>query len=174
MRLSHGHRKPKTLDRRRKAVSARGRRLFALSTSVGGQLRFIGVVAKAGEQKAQVRIFPEFSAGLKGLEDYSHLIILYWFHLRNNEKARQTLLVYPKKHATKVETGVFVCRSPSRPNPIGLCIAELLKVDECMLTVSGIDAYASSPIIDIKPYLPRADSFPNARVPDWTRHGPPT
>jgi tRNA-Thr(GGU) m(6)t(6)A37 methyltransferase TsaA len=145
-----------------------------VSTSVDGQLRFIGVVAKAGEQKAQIRIFPEFSAGLKGLKNYSHLIVLYWFHLRDNKKERQTLLVFPRKHMVKIETGVFACRSPSRPNPIGLCIVELLKVEECMLTVSGLDAYVNSPIIDIKPYLPRADCFPSARVPDWTRHGPLT
>lgn len=84
------------------------------------------------------------------------------------------MLVFPKKHAVKVETGVFACRSPSRPNPIGLCVVELLRVDECVLTVKGLDAFEGSPIVDMKPYLPRADCILNAQTPGWTKHGPPT
>jgi len=139
-----------------------------------GELHFIGIVEKAGEQEARVRVFPEFCAGLKGIEDFSHLIILYWIHLCDNEEERSTLLVFPKRHAVKVKTGVFASRSPSRPNPIGLCVVELLKVEKCVLTVKGLDAFEGSPIIDIKPYIPRADSIPNARVPEWTWHGPKT
>jgi tRNA-Thr(GGU) m(6)t(6)A37 methyltransferase TsaA len=141
---------------------------------VKGELGFIGVVEKAGEQETKVRIFPEFCAGLKGIEDFSHLIILYWIHLRDNEEERRTLLVFPRRHAVNVETGVFACRSPSRPNPIGLCVVELLKIEECTLTVKNLDALEGSPIIDIKPYIPRADSIHNARVPEWTLHGPKT
>ena len=139
-----------------------------------GELHFIGIVEKAGEQEARVRVFPEFCNGLKGIEDFSHLIILYWIHLRDNEEERRTLLVFPKRHAVKVKTGVFASRSPSRPNPIGLCVVELLKVEKCVLTVKDLDAFEGSPIIDIKPYIPRADSIPNARVPEWTCHGSKT
>ena len=142
--------------------------------SAKGELRFIGVVEKAGEQEARVRVFPEFCTGLKGVEDFSHLIILYWIHLRNSEEERRTLLVFPRRHAVDVEKGVFACRSPSRSNPIGLCVVELLKIDRCILTVKGLDALEDSPIIDIKPYITRADAIPNARVPEWTLHGPPT
>jgi tRNA-Thr(GGU) m(6)t(6)A37 methyltransferase TsaA len=122
-------------------------------------------VEKAGEQEADIRIFKEYCAGLRGTEEYSHLIILYWFHLRDNEKNRLTLLVTPRTHALSVEKGVFACRSPSRPNPIGLCIAQLIRVEECTLTVKGLDALEGSPIIDIKPYVPRADLFLNAHAP---------
>jgi tRNA-Thr(GGU) m(6)t(6)A37 methyltransferase TsaA len=142
--------------------------------SKNAELRFIGVVEKAGEDEAVVRIFHEFCAGLKGINDFSHIIILYWAHLRDNEKERQTLLVFPRKHAVNVETGVFACRSPSRPNPIGLCVTELLKVEGCNLTVKGLDAFEGTPIVDIKPYLPRADRISDARIPEWTQHGPPT
>jgi len=138
------------------------------------ELHSIGIVEKAGEQEAQLRIFPEFCAGLKRIESFSHIIILYWAHLRDNEKERQTLLVFPKKHALHVETGVFACRSPSRPNSIGLCVVQLLEVDECVLTVKGLDAFEGSPIIDIKPYLSRADCVLDSRAPEWTKHGPPT
>lgn len=138
------------------------------------EIHFIGTVEKEGEDEAQIRIYPEYCGGLTGISEYSHAIILCWLHLRGNEKERQTLLVFPKRHARNVETGVFACRSPSRPNPIGLCVVELLSVDECILTVKGLDADKDSPIIDIKPYLPKADSIPNARVPHWTSHGPKT
>ncbi len=145
-----------------------------LESGTTSELRFIGVVEKAGEQQARIRIFKRYCAGLKGVEEYSHLIILYWFHLRDNEKERQTLLVVPRRHSLRVEKGVFACRSPSRPNPLGLCVVRLLKAEECILTVEGLDALEGSPVIDIKPYLPKADLFQNARAPVWAEEGPPT
>ncbi|MGB9854760.1 MAG: tRNA (N6-threonylcarbamoyladenosine(37)-N6)-methyltransferase TrmO [Candidatus Bathyarchaeales archaeon] len=135
-----------------------------------GEVRFIGVVEEAGEQRAKIRVFPEFCSGLKGIEGFSHLIILYWIHLRDSEAERRTLLVFPRRHKVNVKTGVFACRSPSRPNPIGLCVVELVEVKNCVLTVRGLDAFEGSPIVDIKPYIPRIDSFPEARVPDWMLH----
>jgi len=139
-----------------------------------GELHFIGIVEKAGEEEAKIRIYPEFCAGLKGIGDFSHLIILYWIHLRDNEEERRTLLVFPKRHSRNVETGVFASRSPSRPNPIGLCVGKLLKVEDCVLTVKELDALENSPIVDIKPYIPRADAIPDAHAPKWTQDGPKT
>jgi len=139
-----------------------------------GEIHFIGIVEKSGEQEAKVRLFQDFCAGLKGIEDFSHLIILYWIHLRDKEEERRALLVFPRRHAVNVEVGVFACRSPSRPNPIGLCVVELVRVEGCTLTVRDLDALEGSPVIDIKPYLPTAESIPNARVPEWTGHGPQT
>jgi len=162
-------------DRRRQILEReKSKRLGTSNMDAKSELRFIGVVEKTGEQEAEVRIFPEFCAGLKGIEDFSHLIILYWIHLRDNEEERRTLLVFPRRHAVNVETGVFACRSPSRPNPIGLCVVELLKIEECLLTVKYLDALEGSPIIDVKPYIPRADSIPNAQVPEWNLQGPKT
>ena len=131
------------------------------------KLKFVGVVEKVKEDEAVIKIFPEFCEALKGLEDYSHLIVLYWIHLRDDEENRRMLLVYPKRHAVNVLTGVFACRSPSRPNPIGLCVVELVRKEGCKLTVKGLDALEGSPIIDIKPYVPKLDSVPNARTPEW-------
>jgi len=132
------------------------------------EVRFIGYVRKAGEE-SEIEILNEFQKGLTGIEEFSHLIILYWMHMRDSEEERRTLLVYPRRHAVNVLKGVFACRSPSRPNPIGLCVVELVRVEGNMLTVRGLDAFENSPIIDIKPYLPRNDSIPDARVPEWTR-----
>lgn len=150
------------------------RRSTALNKNAGAELCFIGVVERTKGEEARIRIFKEYCPGLRGIEEYSHLIILYWSHLRDNDKERQTLLVFPRRHEVNVEKGVFACRSPSRPNPIALCIVQLLKTDECVLTVKGLDAYEGSPIIDVKPYVPRADSIPNAKAPPWTEKGPQT
>jgi tRNA-Thr(GGU) m(6)t(6)A37 methyltransferase TsaA len=137
-------------------------------------LKFIGIVRNVKDSVSQIEIFPAFCDGLKGIAAFSHIIVLYWAHMRDSESERNTLLVFPRRHAANVETGVFACRSPSRPNPIGLCVVELVKVDECLLAVKGLDALQETPIIDIKPYIPRADSIPDAKTPEWTCHGPPT
>ncbi len=138
-----------------------------------GEVKFIGVVEDAGEL-SRVRIFPEFCPGLQALDRFSHIIILYWFHLRDNEEERRVLQVTPRRHPGVPQVGVFASRSPSRPNPIGLCVTQLVKIQDCTLLVRGLDASEGSPVIDIKPYISRADSVPDARVPEWTSRGPPT
>jgi tRNA-Thr(GGU) m(6)t(6)A37 methyltransferase TsaA len=138
------------------------------------ELNFIGVVESASKTEAKVRIFSEFCAGLEGVEDFSNIILLYWFHLRDKEEERRTLQVIPRRHPGAPQVGVFASRSPSRPNPIGLCVVELTKIENCILFVKGLDADESSPVIDIKPYIPRADSISDARVPEWTSRGPIT
>ena len=138
-----------------------------------GEVKFVGVVEDADEL-SRVRIFPEFCVGLQSLDRFSHVIIFYWFHLRDKKEERRVLQVTPGRHPGAPQVGVFASRSPSRPNPIGLCVTELVKIQDCALLVRGLDASRGSPIIDIKPYIPRADSIPDARVPEWTSRGPPT
>jgi tRNA-Thr(GGU) m(6)t(6)A37 methyltransferase TsaA len=142
--------------------------------SLNGHLRAIGVVKKAGEQEAQIHVFPKFKDGLKGITDFSHIIVLYWAHLRTSEEERNTLQVYPKRHGVKTKVGVFACRSPTRPNPIGFCVVELMQKNGCDMTVKGLDAFEGSPILDIKPYLPRADVIQDAYTPEWSWRGPQT
>ena len=138
-------------------------------------LRFIGVVEKADERGvSKIRIFDEFCDGLDGLDSFSHILILYWFHLRDTEEERGVLRVIPRRHQGSPEVGVFASRSPSRPNPIGLCVVELVKMEGNILLVKGLDAFEGSPVIDIKPYNPRADAFPEAVVPPWALRGPKT
>ncbi|MEE8631837.1 MAG: TrmO family methyltransferase, partial [Candidatus Bathyarchaeia archaeon] len=98
-------------------------------------MKFVGVVEKTAPDTAKIQVHPEFCDGLKGIEQFSHLIILYWIHLRDTEADRRTLRVYPRRHSVNIETGVFACRSPSRPNPLGLCVVELIDVKDCTLTV---------------------------------------
>jgi tRNA-Thr(GGU) m(6)t(6)A37 methyltransferase TsaA len=131
------------------------------------EVHFVGVVESVKGDRAKIRVFPKFCDGLKGIEDFSHLIVLYWLNLCDNEEERQTLLVFPRRRAVNVLTGVFACRSPARPNPIGLCVVELLKREGCDLTIRGLDALEKSPVVGIKPYVPKVDSVQNARVPEW-------
>jgi tRNA-Thr(GGU) m(6)t(6)A37 methyltransferase TsaA len=131
------------------------------------EIRFIGEVVKIDRETTTLQIFPQYHDGLKDMACYSHLIVLYWAHRRDNQDERQTILVFPKRHGRKVETGVFACRSPSRPNPVCLCVVELLEVEDCSLKVRGLDAESGSPIVDIKPYHPHSDSVPNAKFPEW-------
>jgi tRNA-Thr(GGU) m(6)t(6)A37 methyltransferase TsaA len=134
----------------------------------------IGIVESVDDVLSRVRVFPEFYDGVFRLDEFSHLIVLYWFHLKDREEERRVLRVVPKRHQAKTEVGVFASRSPSRPNPIGLCVVELVKVEGCVLTVRGLDAFEGSPVVDVKPYLPRADFVASVRTPEWVSHGPPT
>ncbi|MGQ9788466.1 MAG: tRNA (N6-threonylcarbamoyladenosine(37)-N6)-methyltransferase TrmO [Candidatus Hadarchaeaceae archaeon] len=139
-----------------------------------GELRFLGTVERVENGETEIVIFPEFCPGLKGIENYSHLVVLYWFHQRDNAEERRVLQVIPKRHPGAPLVGVFASRSPSRPNPIGMCVVELIKLENCRLRVKGFDGVEGSPIVDIKPYLPRADSVPEARAPEWMSRGPAT
>jgi tRNA-Thr(GGU) m(6)t(6)A37 methyltransferase TsaA len=139
-----------------------------------GRVHFIGQVEEVGDETSRIRIFPEYAKGLYKLEDYSHIIVLYWLHLRDNEKDRSVLRVIPRAHEGAPEVGVFSSRSPSRPNPIGLCVVKLARIEKNILTVEGLDALVGSPIVDIKPYLPRAEMVADAKVPQWAERGPRT
>ena len=141
--------------------------------SLEGKVRFIGAVESANEV-SKIKIFPMYLKGLRNIDQFSHLIVLYWLSLRDNEDERRILSVIPRKHPGAPRMGVFATRSPSRPNPIGLCVVRLLKVEDHALSVEGLDALEGTPIVDIKPYIPRADAIPDATVPEWTSHGPKT
>ncbi len=138
------------------------------------KLRPIGFVAKVEGDTSQITVLPEYEDGLQGLSNFSHIIILTWLHLNDGEEQRHTLKVTPHRHKGAPEVGVFASRSPARPNPIGLTVCQLLDVGERTLTVRELDAAEGTPIVDIKPYIVRADCVPDARSPSWTAEGPKT
>jgi len=98
-----------------------------------------------------VEIYGEFADGLKDVEQFSHLFMLYWCGRADREK----LQTYTP-HGTEIR-GVFACRSPSRPNPIAICIVKLLKREGNCLHVQGLDAIDGSYLLDIKPFYPDLD-----------------
>jgi tRNA (adenine37-N6)-methyltransferase len=118
---------------------------------LSGTVNFIGVVEKVDGDYSTILIYPQYAAGLDGLDAYKRLYIIYWLHEGDKPTRRATLRVIPRRHGAIEERGVFSTHSPHRPNPIGLTIVDLMNVEENKLLVHGLDAFEGSPIIDIKP-----------------------
>lgn len=105
-----------------------------------------------------LEIFPEYTAGLKDLDGFSHIILLYHFHCAG----RMTLAERPFADI-KSERGIFAIRHFCRPNPIGLSVVELLGIEGNILRVRGMDILDSTPLLDIKPYIFQFDNRTNVR-----------
>ncbi len=101
--------------------------------------------------KGQVKVFAEFADGLRDLDGFSHIYLLYHFHQAPPAK----LLVKP--FLQDVERGVFATRAPCRPNAIGLSIVKLLKREGNILHVEDVDILDGTPLLDIKPYTSKFD-----------------
>ena len=129
------------------------------------------VITNAGHEELRHRVAvskiiidPKFAKGLKDLEGFSHMYVLFLLH--EAPKWRGNLMVHPRGRSDLEERGVFATRSPHRPNPIALTLVRLLSKRGRVLTVKGLDAYDGSPVLDLKPY-DRHDSTPRPRVPFW-------
>ncbi len=111
----------------------------------------------------EIVIDKKYALGLDGIEDYSHVIIVYWMdkehecHLKHHPQGRQDIPFI----------GIFACRCPQRPNRIAMSTVELIKRSGNKLTVKGLDIVSGTPIIDIKPYTPQYDEVKNAKIPKW-------
>ncbi len=106
----------------------------------------------AAHVEGTVHFRESYVEGLKDLEGFSHIYLIYIFH----KAERIRLTVTPFMDST--ERGVFATRSPLRPNHIGLSIVQLVKIENGMLTVKGIDVLDETPLLDIKPYIRNFDS----------------
>lgn len=102
-------------------------------------------------------IFPEYEDGLRDLEGFSHVYLIYHFHRVDSVK----LTVKP--FLQDVERGVFATRAPCRPNPIGLSVVELLRREGTTLHLKGVDILDGTPLLDIKPYTEKFDRFVPSR-----------
>ena len=107
----------------------------------------------------QVMLLPDYEGGLDGLEDFSHVILLYFFH---NAEPGYDLVVTP--YLDSEPHGLFATRYPRRPNPIGLSVVRLVRREGHVLHVDGIDVLDGTPLLDIKPYVPPFDAFPEATM----------
>ena len=99
----------------------------------------------------RVEIFPEYTGGLQGIEEFSHLILIYAFHRSSGYE----LLVKP--FLDDQTHGLFATRHPRRPNPIGFSVVELVARQERFLEIIGADMLDETPLLDIKPYVPDFD-----------------
>jgi len=115
-----------------------------------------GIGGKGTE--ATVEIYPEFKAGLRDLDGFSHIILLYHFHLAG----KSALMVKP--FLDDESRGIFATRSPLRPNPIGMTAVRLIKIKDNRLTVENVDMIDGTPLLDIKPCLPMIDDIQDLRV----------
>lgn len=105
-----------------------------------------------------IEIYPEFVEGLKHLEGFSHIILLYHLH----QVKKTELIVTPFMDTEK--RGVFATRAPTRPNPIGLSIVELKHIHGNQLELGNIDILDGTPLLDIKPYVPDFDQPENVKI----------
>jgi tRNA-Thr(GGU) m(6)t(6)A37 methyltransferase TsaA len=114
--------------------------------------------SRARGARGRVRIDSRFQAGLKDLEGFERVWLIYWLH-----KARgPSLLVTP--FLDNRQRGVFATRSPARPCPIGMSVVRLLAVHGGILDVEDVDVIDGTPLLDVKPYVPEFDSHPNSKA----------
>ena len=136
----------------------------------GLELQPIGRIERS-ERGTVLRLFPAYRDGLTGIQEFSHLWVLYWFHENDNPESRSVLRVHPRKDPRNPLTGVFGTRSPLRPNLIALSLCKIREVlpEAGEIVVDSLDAREGSPLIDIKPYLPHSDCTDDLRLPEWAR-----
>jgi len=113
---------------------------------------------KARNIDGYIEIYPEYAEGLKDLEGFSHLIILFHMH-----KVKDFSLIVKPEISSEMR-GVFSTRSPKRPNPIGFTVVKLIKIESLIISIRGVDMLDSTPLIDIKPYIPESDSISKAKI----------
>jgi len=104
----------------------------------------------------RVEVFREYEAGLKDIETFSHIFLLYKFDKAGEVKLVRSTFLDDDEH------GIFASRHPSRPNGIGISIVKLLMRTDNILKIEGIDVLDKTPLIDIKPYIPRFDLIETA------------
>ncbi|MCI5651377.1 MAG: tRNA (N6-threonylcarbamoyladenosine(37)-N6)-methyltransferase TrmO [Ruminococcus bromii] len=118
-----------------------------------------------GEDVSTIVLNEEYHSGLKGLEDFTHVIILYYLDKAAYQKEKH-LQRRPQNREDMPLVGIFSQRGKDRPNQIGMTSVRIVSVDGAALTVKGLDAIDGTPVLDIKPYYPVYDKK-DAKVPEW-------
>lgn len=114
--------------------------------------------AAAPEETATIEVLDAYRAGLRDLEGFDYLHIIAWLH----RGQREALVVKP--FLDDAEHGVFATRAPARPNRLGLSVVRLVAIDGPILTIAGNDMVDGTPVLDIKPYVPRFDVRETGRI----------
>ena len=115
---------------------------------------------------SEIILDKRFDEELEGVEEYSHLLILFWLS-RVREAGRKMKKIHPKSRQDLPLVGIFGTRTQYRPNPVGLTLVKLLERKKNVLKVRGLDALNGTPVIDIKPISPRNEFPKKTRVPKW-------
>jgi len=115
----------------------------------------------SSEAVGRVEVFKEYEAGLKDIETFSHIYLLYLFDRAEGIELVRTTFLDDELH------GIYATRHPCRPNGIGMSIVKLINRDDNILVVAGVDMLDKTPLLDIKPYIPKYDAIDSASE-GWT------
>ncbi len=126
----------------------------------------VGVVGKK-EETTWIEIFEPYCDALLGLDGFSHIQVLFWFHENDTAERRNTLRVHPRGDKKNPLTGVFATHSPLRPNLIGLTLCKIKSIQDRRIEIEDIDAFDGTPVIDVKCFISGSTSETEVRVPDW-------
>jgi tRNA-Thr(GGU) m(6)t(6)A37 methyltransferase TsaA len=130
----------------------------------------IGKVHKRGPATT-IKIDQPYQDALAGLDGFSHVWVFWWFDRNDTPSQRRTLKVYPRGNVQNPLTGVFATRSPRRPNLIALTLCKIQSVGPGVVHIDQIDAFDETPVVDLKPYIPRYDRAEAVRLPKWLTRG---
>jgi tRNA-Thr(GGU) m(6)t(6)A37 methyltransferase TsaA len=139
------------------------------------EMHAIGVIASPvtdigftdwAEVVSEIRLDDDLVPGLRGLLDYSHIVVVFYLD-RVHFNAATDLVRHPRDRTDWPLTGVFATRTQYRPNPIGVTTARLLGIQGNVLTVKGLDALEGTAVLDIKPYMPDIELAQSAVAPAW-------
>jgi tRNA-Thr(GGU) m(6)t(6)A37 methyltransferase TsaA len=119
-----------------------------------------------GKVESRVVLQPEYRAGLQGIEQFSHALIVTILHEARFEPSKH-LIRRPRGLDFMPEVGIFAQRAKDRPNPLGITAVSIVGVESGVLLVRGLDAINGTPVVDVKPYYPAYDRVKNASVPEW-------
>ena len=168
------------IERIRRALT-RGHEAFPELPEV--RLRPIGVVRNGVKDtnalaeidveslKSRIVLRPEYEEALLGLHAWSHLIVLFWPHLVPEEVRGSKLRLHPRDDPENPLQGVLATRAQIRMNPILCTAVRVLGIKGTVIRVQGLDAIDGTPVLDVKPYIPRFDSVPEAVMPEWVTRG---
>ena len=132
----------------------------------------VGKIKKQGAS-VEIRIEDKYKDALLGLDDFSHIIVCYWFHKNDSKDKRTVLQVHPRNNERNPRRGVFATHSPMRPNLIAVSICRILSIAGSIIFIDDIDAFDGTPVIDIKGFMPNTIPTSDIKVPSWAkRHSP--
>ena len=121
------------------------------------------------ENEYRLEVEPQYQDAFLGLEQFSHIDVIYWLDANDTDDGRAVLRVHPRGDRANPLTGVFATRSPLRPNPIAVSRCRVLAIKGDHITIDAIDARHGSPLIDIKAHIPPEDNDTEIRLPEWVK-----
>jgi len=113
----------------------------------------VGIIRKQ-EKTVSIEIYEEYKDALLGLDQFSDIIVCFWFHRKDTPQKRNVLRVHPRGNKANPLRGVFAARSPVRPNLVDVSACKILSIDGNIIHIEKIDAFDGTPVIDIKPLHP--------------------